>query len=206
MIYQNVLCIGDSQTSGARSYFGYPEALAEALSERTGLVWNCVNAGVARETLIQIYRRTQHLVREFDDVVIACVLAGCNDTRMDRRTGVREFGMIYRQLLNLLRISRYVGLFVGTIPPIQDGFGFIPYDENSRRLREEYNAVIGSLCAEMEISLVDTTMGRENYVDAVHFNERGSRTLGARFADAILHVTEGKARLLAGKVVDDLLR
>src|SRR5215469_15897060 len=99
MIYQNVLCIGDSQTLGARTYLGYPEVLASILNERTGVIWNCVNAGVARETLIQTCRRTQHLVREFANVFIACLLVGCNDTRMDRRTSVREFAMVYEQIL-----------------------------------------------------------------------------------------------------------
>ncbi len=206
MIYQNVLCIGDSQTSGARSYFGYPEALADILNQQTGMIWNCINAGVARETLIQIYRRTQWLMREFDDVFIVCFLAGCNDTRMDRRTDVSEFEMIYRQSLNLLKISRQVGIFVGIIPEIQTGFGQIPYDETSRRLRTEYNRVIKSLCKEMNIAAVDTTVGREMYVDAVHFNERGCRALAGCFADAILRVTEGEAGLLVGKEIDGLLR
>ncbi len=208
MIYQHVLCIGDSQTSGARTYFGYPEALAEALGERTGVIWNCINAGIARETLIQIYRRTQSLMRTFDDVFIVCLLAGCNDTRMDRRTTVREFEMIYRQLLNLLRISRQVGIFVGTIPVIQTGFGSIPYDEHSRALRTEYNKTILSLCREMSIRVVDTVFDREMYVDAVHFNTRGCRALASQFADAILRVADGEAHHLADaeKDIDSVLR
>jgi len=206
MIYQNVLCIGDSQTSGARTYFGYPEALAEVLGERTGVIWSCINAGVAQETLIQIYRRTQSLVREFDDVFIVCLLAGCNDTRMDRRTGIRDFEMIYRQLLNTLRISRQVGVFVGIIPEIQTGFGTIPYDDRSRKLRAEYNAVIESLCREMGMPVVDTKLDREMFVDAVHLNARGCRALAGHFADTILRVTDGEASLLAGKDIGGFLR
>lgn len=206
MIYQHVLCLGDSQTSGARTYFGYPEALAEVLGERTGVIWNCINAGVPRETLIQIYRRAQRLVREFDDVFIVCLMAGCNDTRMDRRTDAGNFGMIYRQLLNLLRVSQKFGIFVGTIPEIQSGFGLIPYDTASRKLRDNYNDVIKSLCKEMDIPVVDTSMGRENYVDAVHFNERGCRVLAGCFADSILRVTEGDPHLAAEREIDQVLR
>ena len=69
----------------------------------------------------------------------------------------------------------------------------IPYDDRSRTLRLEYNRVITSLCEDLNISVVDTKMGRKGYVDAVHFNAHGCRELAGRFADAILSVTEGEA-------------
>jgi lysophospholipase L1-like esterase len=193
VIFQNVLCLGDSQTSGARTNIGYPEALANMMERRTGVIWNCINAGVPRDTAVEVLRRTQRLVREFSDVFIVCLLAGCNDTRVDRQTPPDTFALIFRQLLNLLRSSRVSGTFVGTIPIIQSGFGTLPYDKVSRALRLEYNSIIEHLCRQFEIPLVDTSMDRSMYVDAIHFNESGCFELAVRFASAIMETTEGIA-------------
>jgi lysophospholipase L1-like esterase len=191
VIFQNVLCIGDSQTAGARIGIGYPEALARIMEERTTITWNCINAGVSKETVVDVLRRTQKLVREFNDVFIVCLLAGCNDARADRRTSPETFAMIYRQLINVLRSSGISGIYIGSIPVIQSGFGHLPYDTTSRALRLEYNSAIGELCRSFEISLVDTTMDRTMYLDAVHFNEAGCFELGRRFAETIMQTTDG---------------
>jgi hypothetical protein len=49
-------------------------------------------------------------------------------------------------------------------------------------------------------------MGRENYVDAIHFNARGCRTLAERFGDAILRVTEGESFRSQQNKLDNLLK
>lgn len=192
MIYQKVLCIGDSQTFGARSKAGYPEYLSTLMREKTEkkVEWVCVNEGVNHETVLQILRRSDRVLAAYPGVFLVCLLAGTNDTRGDKLTPLGLFGDLYRQLVvRVLATRGDVMLFPATIPIPMTGFAHLPYRSESKTHAREINCVIEKLAQEYGLSqnLVRLDdLGEEYFVDAVHFNDAGCQEVARRFADKIL--------------------
>jgi len=189
-VWQKVLCVGDSQTFGARSRAGYPEYLSEILRVKTDgkVEWICVNEGVNHETVLQIMRRTDRALRTFGDAFMVCLLAGTNDTRGDVLTPIELFGELYRQLLVRIMAEKKI-LFPATIPIPQTGFGHLPYTEEAGDRAREINCVIENLVE--QLNLTDNLVRLEDlskafFVDAVHFNDAGCQEIARRFSEKIL--------------------
>jgi lysophospholipase L1-like esterase len=60
MIWNEILCLGDSLTYGARDRYGrsYPAELGKILSEKTGEFYICHNYGINGETSSDLLRRS----------------------------------------------------------------------------------------------------------------------------------------------------
>lgn len=185
MNYQNVLCLGDSQTFGARSYGCYPLHLASILTERTAYEWRTINHSVNGYTARDLWFLTNENIDGVVDTYQCCLLIGTND--VGNKTPVHLFKEYYRQILRTLRIKRYKAIYCGEIPPIHaDGHVF--FDRPSAELRLEYNAAIRQLIEETPQArfVPMKELPRSTYVDPVHFNEEGNILVAESFADIMV--------------------
>jgi lysophospholipase L1-like esterase len=185
MNYQNVLCLGDSQTYGARTYGCYPLHLAKLLTAESRYAWRALNHSANGFTARDLWFLLNERLSSIPDTYQTCLLIGTND--VGRRTDLGLFGEYYRQALRALSIAGHQAVFCGEVPPIHsDGHSFFPREV--ALLREGYNEVIREVVAEVDTArLVDLShLTAENYVDPVHFNEAGNVAVARAFADALL--------------------
>jgi lysophospholipase L1-like esterase len=187
MNYQNVLCLGDSQSFGARSYGCYPLYLAKILTERTGYTWRAINRSSNGHKARDLWFRLGQDLEIIGDTFQACLLIGSND--VGEATPVELFSEYYRQSLSALFIKNYKAVLCGEIPPIHaDGHVFFSKDRASRRAA--YNEAIQALTAEYDrahwVPMGD--LPRDCYEDPVHFNEAGNLWVAERFAEAMLQL------------------
>ena len=184
MNYQKIICWGDSQTFGARSYGCYPLYLAQILNERTRYVWQSISLATNGHTARDLWLRISSDLLAVDDVYQACILIGAND--VGQESPVAVFAEYYRQILNALAVHGFRVAFCGEIPPIwPDGHAF--FEKATEDRRTAYNDRIRALVEDSAIArLVPLSdLGPDCYTDPVHLNETGNETVAARFADAI---------------------
>jgi lysophospholipase L1-like esterase len=185
MNYQNVLCLGDSQTLGARTYGCYPLHLARLLSARSRYQWRAINRSRNGATARDLWFRLNEEVDGLLDTYQACVLIGTNDVGEDKDEEL--FAEYYRQILRTLLVKKFRSIFCGSIPPVfADGHAFFP--RGSLERRDRFNARLKGVvaeCAEASVVPLDH-LGNDCYVDPVHFNERGNLAVAESFAAAIL--------------------
>ena len=65
MIWNEIVCLGDSLTYGARDRFGrsYPAELGKILSSETGEFYICHNYGINGETSSDLLRRSWNILK-----------------------------------------------------------------------------------------------------------------------------------------------
>ncbi len=185
MNYQNVLCLGDSQTFGARSYGCYPLHLAKILTDRTAYEWRTINRSVNGYTARDLWFLTNENIDSISDTFQCCLLIGTND--VGNRTPIDIFQEYYRQILRTLRIKKYKTIYCGEIPPIHaDGHVF--FDRASAELRLKYNDIIRKLTQEVGAArfVPMKELPRSSYEDPVHFNENGNLEVAESFADVMV--------------------
>jgi len=185
MNYQNVVCFGDSQTFGARSYGCYPLYLAKFLSCETRYEWRAINRSVSGLTARDLWFKVNEEIDGIADTHICCLLIGAND--VSGGTHIDLFSEYYRQILRTFVIKRYKVLLCGEIPPIfPDGHSFFEKITTQRRM--EYNAaiteIVGHFSRSHLVSFDDLEL--DDYEDPVHFNEAGNMKVARAFAAAIV--------------------
>ena len=72
MIWNQILCLGDSLTYGARDRYGrsYPAELGKLLTEKTGEFYICHNYGINGETSSDLLRRSWNIIKSNKDCKI----------------------------------------------------------------------------------------------------------------------------------------
>ena len=92
MIWNEILCLGDSITCGARDEYGrsYPMELSKILTERTGEIYICHDHGVCGETSSDLLRRSWDACRMRKDSNIALLMIGTNDTQKNMPVEIYE--------------------------------------------------------------------------------------------------------------------
>lgn len=185
MNYQNILCAGDSQTFGARSYGCYPLYLAQYLTARNSYVWRAINLSTNGFTARDLWFRLGLELERVHDTRQACLLIGTND--VGERTDPELFAEYYRQILRGFFVLRYKVVWCGEVPPIHAD-GHVYFDRGTADRRATINERIERVVAEFpEARLVRFEgLGRECYEDPVHFNEAGNRVVAEAFARHIL--------------------
>jgi lysophospholipase L1-like esterase len=185
MNYQNILCLGDSQTYGARTYGCYPLHLAKILTDRTAYEWRAINRSVNGYTARDLWFLVNENIDSIHDTFQCCLLIGAND--VSKKTSLPLFEEYYRQILRSLRIKKYKAIYCGEIPPIHaDGHVF--FERASTDLRLEYNEVIRKLTEEVKEArfVVMRELPRSFYEDPVHFNEQGNVEVAESFAEVLV--------------------
>jgi lysophospholipase L1-like esterase len=184
MNYQNLICFGDSQTFGARSYGCYPLFLAKFLSEDTPYHWRTINRSDNGYTARDLWFKINQEIDSVSDTFICCLLIGTND--VGNGTDIELFGEYYTQILRTLVIKRFKVIVCGEIPPIfPDGHSF--FEQHTSALRLEYNKTLQQAVAKFPkartVSLDHLT--RDDYEDPVHFNEKGNISVARAFAKVV---------------------
>lgn len=187
MNYQNILCVGDSQSFGARSYGCYPLYLGEILNEKTPYHWRIINRSTNGHTARDLWFRLNYEIDQIHDTFQACVLIGTNDVAEQKDINI--FEEYYRQIVATLLIKQYRAIYCGEIPPIHaDGHVF--FKKSLTNHREDFNSRIQNVVSIHPNAHFVPMEGleRDCYEDPVHFNEKGNMQVATCFAETILTV------------------
>jgi lysophospholipase L1-like esterase len=182
--YQKLVCWGDSQTFGARTYGCYPLYLVRSLNRGSRYVWTAINFCRNGYTARDLWFRLGPDLLAIKDVPQACVLIGAND--VGNATPVDLFAEYFSQLLSALAIAKLRVVHCGEIPPIwADGHAYFAQDTEQRRA--QYNAAIEHAVSRTRIARLvrfpDLTP--EDFVDPVHFSESGNLAVAEAFAASV---------------------
>jgi len=185
MNYQKLVCWGDSQSFGARTYGCYPLYLAQKLNHSSNYTWSLVNQSANGRTARDLWFCVNEDLLKLNDFYTACILIGAND--IGNSTPVDLFTEYYQQMLNALKIAGIKSVYCGEIPQIwPDGHAF--FSRNSCEKREHYNERIKLAVDAHDIAKLVQFPKLTNacFVDPVHFNETGNNIVADAFAQAIM--------------------
>jgi len=178
MIWNEILCIGDSLTSGARNPYGrsYPAELGSLLTKETNEFYYCHNFSINGETSSDLQKRAWANINSGKNSKIMILIIGTNDSEAKIPEDIYEDNV--RQIIN---IARVFGMYVilGTIPDVE----FTPLYLNPKYIKL-YNNIIKKLSKKMDFDVVDLS-GIE-MCDGVHFTHKGNIEVANRFKNHIL--------------------
>jgi len=180
MIWNEILCLGDSITYGARDEQGrsFPAELGKILTSRTDEVFYCHNHGICGETSSDLLRRVWNNVRSNTNCKLATLMIGTNDTQIPITEEIYEDNL--RQIINCLKIHG-MQVILCTLPEL----GFTPLYLKNLNYISIYNNVIFRLAREMSLSVCDMRGTEQYYVDGVHYTHTGYKVLAERIANTI---------------------
>jgi len=181
LIWNEIVCLGDSLTYGARDKFGrsYPAELGSSLTKETGEFYICHNYGVNGETSSDLLRRAWHQLKSNPGAKIALLMIGTNDTKKPTPVDIYEDNLI--QIINAIRANGKMPI-VATLPALE----FSPYYMHNRDYIERYNSVIYKLSKSMNFIVCKMDGLREHLIDGVHFTHEGYKEVSKRWLKTIL--------------------
>ena len=185
IIYGSIICLGDSLTAGSRDelWRGYPVELELLLWKHYKQNWNCVNAGIAGETSIDVYKRSYQVLRSYPEASDVVLLVGTNDAKVQIETPPERYEEHVEAILRCATRWDKVS-YLCLIPDLR-GFGAPDYC--SQELINLYNIRLQALAKRWgEDRLVDLRrMPSEYYADGVHMNNAGYKEIAKRIAGVI---------------------
>ena len=183
MIWNEILCLGDSLTYGARDEYGrsFPVELGKALSQKTGEFYICHNYGVNGETSSDLLRRSWNILKANKGCKIATLLIGTNDTKSPIPLDVYEDNL--RQIILSMK-AHGMKVIVATLPELK----FSPFYPENRHHTEIYSRKIREMSKKLNFTVCELN-NMENYlIDGVHFGNDGYKEIALRFCDTILNM------------------
>ena len=117
MIWNEILCLGDSITFGARDRYGrsYPAELAKIMFEKTGEFYYCHNYSVCGDTSSDLLRKCWNAAKSHSNSKIALIMIGTNDTQPGIPTEVYRDNI--RQIVSVVRVHGMLPV-VATLPEL----------------------------------------------------------------------------------------
>ena len=187
MIWNEILCLGDSITFGSRDEYkrSYPAELGKILTERTGEFYYCHNCGITRETSSDLLRRSWNNVSSKSNSNIMLLMIGTNDTQVGIPVDIYKDNL--RQIISVAYVHG-MHVIVGTLPEL----GFTPLYMSNTSYISKYNKIINELSKEMHFDVCDTTGLEKHYIDGVHLTHQGNVELANMFVDSILSMQKRK--------------
>jgi lysophospholipase L1-like esterase len=181
MIWNEIVCLGDSLTYGARDRYGrsYPVELGSILSKETGEFYVCHNYGVNGETSSDLLRRSWHQLKSNPGAKLALLMIGTNDTKIPTPIGIYEDNL--KQIINSIRANGKTPI-VATLPALE----FSPYYMFNREYIEKYNKLILKMSKDMNFMVCDMSGLDEHLIDGVHFTHEGYKEVAKRWCKTIL--------------------
>jgi lysophospholipase L1-like esterase len=180
MIWNEILCLGDSITYGARDQYGRSPTveLSRVMKEETGEIYICHNHGVSGDTSADLLRRTWGACNSSSRSNIATIMIGTNDTQKSIPPSIYK-----DNLLQIIDICKIHGMnpIISTLPKI----GFTPLYYRNSRLIKDYNEIIERVSGDLGIILCDMAGIEKYYVDGVHFYNEGHKEIARRWASTI---------------------
>jgi lysophospholipase L1-like esterase len=196
LIWHHVLCIGDSQTAGARAPCGWPELLNVAFRRRhpETAEWVGLNHGVSGDTSVMIWRRLMPVLAANRHAHVAVFLMGANDARDLFPLSVSE--SCFRSCLVLTHTMEV--LPVALIPPlmlpkrghITGAAGAGGYTSKACSCLLEIRAMQMQVVQEMDVVSLDlaSVIEAEHYVDAVHLTADGQMRIAEAVSDLLVEI------------------
>tara|TARA_R100000951_G_scaffold94750_1_gene83640 strand:- start:382 stop:933 length:552 start_codon:yes stop_codon:yes gene_type:complete len=183
MIWNEIVCLGDSITYGARDRYGrsYPAELAKMLAEDTGEFYYCHNYGICGETSSDLLRRSWSNISSHPGAKIMLLMIGTNDTQKGISPAIYEDNI--RQIVS---ISKCYGqtVIVATLPELE----FTPLYLNNKDYIKKYNKVLEKLSKELGFIICDMSGTEKFYIDGVHYTHEGNLELANRFYKKITKI------------------
>jgi len=181
MIWNEVVCLGDSLTYGARDRYGrsYPAELGKIMSEKTGEFYICHNYGINGETSSDLLRRSWKILKSNDPSKICLLMIGTNDTKIPIPVEIYEDNLI--QIIKSIKANGKTPI-VATLPTLK----FSPYYMFNREYIEIYNESINKLSKDMNFMVCSMNKLENFLIDGVHFTHEGYKELANRWSKAIL--------------------
>ncbi len=186
MNWETLLCLGDSITFGARSYFGYPEIAGNILEENLSKSWNIINHSKNGYTTVDLIRSLSPITTaykgEFPSIIT--ILIGTNDIK--NGTSIGDFSIAYKQLIvkaKLMSVNSNILLI--KIPRFTNQV-FYPYNFGMNVEVVRFNNVIDVLSEQHALRTIDLQLHDDDFFDGVHFSTKGSQSAGRQLAKFIL--------------------
>ena len=181
MIWNEILCLGDSLTYGARDRYGrsYPVELGKILSQKTKEFYICHNYGINGETSSDLLRRSWNIIKSNRDCKICLLLIGTNDTKKPTPLSIYEDNLI--QIIQSIQANGMIPI-VGTLPTLT----FSPYYAKNRNWTTKYNKVIKNLSEHLNFDICLMDKMEEYLIDGVHFTHEGYNEMAKRWSKKIL--------------------
>jgi lysophospholipase L1-like esterase len=180
MIWNQILCLGDSLTYGARDRYGrsYPAELGKILSNKTNEFYICHNYGINGETSSDLLRRSWGIIKSNQDCKIMLLWIGTNDTKSPTPLDIYEDNL--RQIINSAK-AYGMNVIVATVPEL----GFSPFYLNNKDYTKKYSKVVKDLSTELNFKVVGMDNMEKYLIDGVHFTHEGNLEIAKRFAKVI---------------------
>lgn len=184
MIWNEILCLGDSITDGARDRYrrSYPAELAKILHEKTGEFYYCHNYGVCGDTSSDLQRKAWNLCKSHKEAKIALIMIGTNDTQLAIPEKVYKDNL--RQIIYTTKVHGKLPV-VATLPEL----GFTPLYIKNKNYIQIYNKVLYNLSNEIGFEMCDMSGTEKHYIDNVHYTHEGYNEIAKIFAEKILSLT-----------------
>lgn len=184
MIWNEIVCLGDSLTYGARDRYGrsYPAELGKILSEETKEFYICHNYGINGETSSDLLRRSWNILKSHAGAKICLLLIGTNDTKKPMPLNIYRDNL--RQIISSIRANGKTPI-VGTLPALE----FSPYYMFNREYVDKYNKVIKEMSKEMNFMVCELDGLAPHLIDGVHFTHEGYKEVAKRWAKTIMSLS-----------------
>jgi|TARA_R110000782_G_scaffold53845_2_gene114261 lysophospholipase L1-like esterase len=183
MIWNEILCLGDSITFGARDEYkrSFPAELGQLLTKETNECYICHNCGISGETSSELLKRAWGNTKSHSNSKIMTLLIGTNDTQINTPEDIYEDNL--KQIISMSKIHG-MHVIVGTLPTL----AFTPlYLSNTNNI-EKYNKIIHNLSKSMGFNICDLSGLEKYYIDGVHFTHKGNIEIAKRFMETILNI------------------
>ena len=181
MIWNEIVCLGDSITYGARDEYGRSPTveLSRIMTDQTGEVYICHNYGISGETSADLLRRSWRACSSHRGAKIALLMIGTNDTQKAIPPEIYEDNI--RQIVTICKVNG-MHVIVATLPAL----AFTPLYYKNSSLIDEYNKIIVDLSAKMNYDVCDMSGVEKHYIDGVHFTNEGHKEIARRWAMTML--------------------
>jgi lysophospholipase L1-like esterase len=183
MIWNEIVCLGDSLTYGARDEYGrsYPAELGKILSTMTGEFYICHNYGINGETSSDLLRRSWNILKSNKSSKIAILMIGTNDTK--KPTPIPIYQDNIRQIVMSIRANGMTPI-VTTLPALN----FSPYYQKNRDMIDEYSECLREMGRKYNFKVCQMPKFEEYLVDGVHFGNAGYTKIAQVLAKEILEL------------------
>lgn len=185
MIWNEILCLGDSLTYGARDEYGrsYPAELGMMMSKETGEFYICHNYGVNGETSSDLLKRSWGILRSNKESKIMLLMIGTNDTK--KPTPLNIYRDNLRQII-LSAKAHGMNVFLATLPQL----GFSPHYLTNNEYIKKYNDEIEYLSNKLGCYLCRMDGLEKHLIDGVHFTHKGYEEIAKRWAKKLQEIRE----------------
>lgn len=187
MIYNLLLCLGDSLTLGSRDIFGrnYPLELGYKLSQLTGEEWYCITEAVNKRTSSDLARDAYSIAVRYTDVYGVILLIGTNDSRLEIPDEI-----YLGNLQQTIRVCKILGkkIYLLSIPHVSFKRHFLWYGESSAARINSYNKLMPRIQGVHFFDLA-AHLDDGDLIDGVHFTHDANE----KIAELLAHWLIGRS-------------